>query len=222
MTEANESAVQTDEAVAAPPMETGSIAAPNVSPADQPKPEAGADEAGKSAADTADKPKTEDGKDKAETAKAKPETAPETYEFKMPEGMPLDEAAAAELSTYAKDHKLSQTEVDAITKIGIDSRLREAEIHAKQVEAWSKEMREDPDLGGEKFSENLGVARKAMQTYCPEGLKAVLVATGLDRHPDMYRMMHAIGRTLQEDTTVRGTPGAGKADPAHRMFPDMK
>lgn len=169
-----------------------------------------------------DKPEAESKEDgtKEDTDAA---DVPETYTFEMPEGMPLDEAAAGELTTVAHELKLSQDQVTKLTKIGVQMRQRDAENHAKLVKEWSEAMQTDSELGGEKFPENLAVARSTLQKYASPGLREILRATGLDQHPEMFRFVHKLGSDLAEDTFAPGGSGVSMSEEAKakRMYPSM-
>lgn len=153
----------------------------------------------------------------------KPAEIPETYEFTMPEGMPLDEAAAGELTTVAHELKLNQEQVNKLTQIGIQMRQRDAENHANNVKAWAEAMQTDSELGGDAFKENLALARKTLQSYASPGLREALQATGLDQHPEMFRFVHSVGKALAEDRFTPGATGTSvsEEDRAKRMYPSM-
>lgn len=162
----------------------------------------------------------------AQASEAKPaESAepvvPEAYEFPMPEGVELDTAAAEQFTAVAKELKLDQATAQKVIDVGVKMAQRQAEAHAKQVEQWTESVKADKDVGGDKLTENLGIARKALDTFGTPELKDVLNATGLGNHPEIIRAFYKVGKAISEDGFVTGrAPGAG-SDPAKTMFPSM-
>lgn len=153
----------------------------------------------------------------------KPEpVVPEKYEFALPDGVVLDQDAADEFTAVAKDLKLSQDDAKRLTNVAIQMQKRQMENHGKQVEAWIGELKADKELGGEKLTENLGVARKALETFGSQELYQILATTGFESHPAVVRAFYKIGRAISEDRFVKGSPPSGnEPDMAKRMFPNM-
>lgn len=137
---------------------------------------------------------------------AKPAGAPEKYEpFTAPEGTALDATVMTEFETAARELNLPQ---DAAQKL-ID---KMAPVMAKQQTAqleqlrtdWAAASTSDKEFGGEKLTENLGFARKAMDTFGTPELKTMLNETGLGNHPDVVRFMVRAGKAISEDKIVTG------------------
>lgn len=155
----------------------------------------------------------------ADTTKAE---VPETYELQMPEGVELDKDAAAEFVAIAKSLELSQENAQKLATIAGKIQQKQAEARARQVESWVEEVKADKDLGGDKLEENLGVARKALETFGSPELKDVLNASGLGNHPAVIRAFFKAGKAISDDGFVRGSaPRADANDPAKKMFPNM-
>lgn len=140
----------------------------------------------------------------AEAAKAA--GAPEKYEpFTAPEGTALDAAVMTEFEMAARELNLPQ---DAAQKL-ID---KMAPVMAKQQTAqleqlrtdWAAASTSDKEFGGDKLTENLGFARKAMDTFGTPELKTMLNDTGLGNHPDVVRFMVRAGKAISEDRIVTG------------------
>ena len=180
-------------------------------PADTPAPAAGAAAPGSDATPPAG---TQDSKP-AEPA------VPESYELKMPEGIELDKAAAEEFSTIAKELKLDQPTAQKLADIAAKMQQRQVESHQNLVQSWVEQVKADKDIGGDKLTENLGVARKALETFGSPELRDVLNATGFGNHPEVIRAFYKIGKAISEDKFVKGAPPGPEADLAKRMFPNM-
>ena len=146
---------------------------------------------------------------------------PEAYEFKMPEGVELDKAAADEFSAIAKEHKLTQEQAQKFADIGAKMAQRQQEAHTKLVESWVEQVKTDKDIGGDKLDENLAVARKALETFGTPELRDVHNSTGLGNHPAVIKAFYKAGKAISEDRVVSGQPAGGQRDAAKTLFPNM-
>lgn len=158
--------------------------------------------------------------DKGTTAQAP--VVPETYEFKMPEGIELDKSAADEFSTIAKEYKLTQEQAQKVAEVGAKMVQRQAEAHKAQVQSWIEAVKTDKEIGGDKLNENLAIARKTIDQFGSPELKDILNATGLGNHPEIVKMAYKIGKSISDDGFVRGASSKADAnDPAKKLFPGM-
>jgi hypothetical protein len=135
---------------------------------------------------------------------------PETYEFKMPEGMRLDADATKELSDVAKELKLTQEQAQRFADIGVKMRQREAEQFKATVTEWVDTVRKDKDIGGDKLAASVALANKV---------------AALGNHPLLVKWAVAIGSKLSEDTFEAGNEAPAKGNTedalAQRMYPTM-
>lgn len=156
-------------------------------------------------------PKTEGETKPADEAKpaeqAKPEGAPEKYEFTAPEGKEYDSQVIDTFSAAAKEANLSQ---DAAQKLLDKVAPALAERQTQQADAlksqWLEESKSDKEFGGDKIQENLGVAKKALDTFGTPELRKLLEDTGLGNHPEVIRAFYKAGKAISEDTFVGGQP----------------
>lgn len=146
---------------------------------------------------------------------------PEAYEFKMPEGVELDKAAADEFSALAKELKLDQATAQKVADVGAKMAQRQTEAHANLVNSWVESVKTDKEFGGDKLDENLATARKALESFGTPELKDVLNSTGFGNHPEVIRAFYKIGKAISEDGFVKGSPRGAETDPAKKMFPSM-
>jgi hypothetical protein len=154
--------------------------------------------------------------------KATEPVVPESYELKMPDGVQLDSAAAEEFTAIAKELKLDQAAAQKLADIGAKMATRQAEAHAQLVETWTEQVKADKEIGGDKLDENLGIARKAIDTFGSPELKALLNSTGMGNHPEVVKLAFKVGKAISEDRFVTGSPkGNASNDPAKKMFPNM-
>jgi hypothetical protein len=146
---------------------------------------------------------------------------PESYELKMPDGVQLDSAAAEEFTAIAKELKLDQAAAQKLADIGAKMATRQAEAHAQLVETWTEQVKTDKEIGGDKLDQNLGIARKAIDTFGSPELKALLNSTGLGNHPEVVKLAFKVGKAISEDRFVTGNPKGAETDMAKKLFPNM-
>lgn len=164
---------------------------------------------------------TTDAGTKTDDTKATEPQVPESYELQMPEGIELDKASAEEFTTIAKELKLDQAAAQKLADIAAKQAQRQVEAHTKLVETWVEQVKTDKDIGGDKLEENLGIARKALDTFGTPELKDVLNASGLGNHPEVIKAFVKAGKAISEDKFVAGAPKGSDADPAKKLFPNM-
>lgn len=180
-----------------------------------------APEASASAAPATPAPSTQQTDTGKEGDKPTPPEVPESYEFKMPEGVTLDPAAADEFTAIAKELKLSAADAQKVADVGAKMAQRQAEQHANLVEQWAQDVKADKEIGGDNLEQNLAVARKAMEAFGSPELKALMDSTGIGNHPAVVRFCIKVGGVVNEDGFVRGSTKTAESDPAKKMFPSM-
>jgi hypothetical protein len=153
----------------------------------------------------------------------KPTGAPEKYEdFKLPEGMKADTPVMGEFATLAKELNLPQEAaqklVDLAGKMQAGN-VEQIQAHIEaQGEAWGNEARADKEFGGDKFDENLAVAKRALDQFGTPELKSLLVASKMGNHPEVLRFFYRAGQAISQDGFVPGKNGAATAPAAQRIF----
>jgi len=190
-------------------------------------------EAGKQTptAETQKPPATE--KPAAETSTEKPATekpatekpaqvAPEKYEFKAPEGMEFTPSVIDAYSGVAKKAGLSQEVaqelIDTVTPAIAAAQIEQMKATHKE---WTDAATVDKEFGGEKLKENLGVARKALDTFGTPELRTLLDTTGFGNHPEVLRLLYRTGKAISEDSKlVVGQRGQSTAKPATAVLYD--
>jgi len=157
----------------------------------------------------------------AGAAESKPE-AEIAYEFKLPEGIEPDAKATEEFVAIAKELKLPKEAAQKVVDIAIARENARVEAHNAQVVAWAEEVKADKELGGDKLTETLATAQKAI-ALGPPGLKELLNRTGMGNHPAVVKWAHAVGKALSEDRFVAGGQGAntGEKSTAQVLYPNQ-
>ena len=171
-------------------------------------------------ADAQDQTAGQDGQAAGDSADDKaPEGAPEKYEFKAPDGQQFDPKVIESYAEVAKELNLSQDAAQKmLDKLGPVIQTRQAE----QVEAirsqWAEDAKADKEFGGDKLTENLASAKKALDQFGNAELRTLLNESGLGNHPEVIRFMVRAGKAISEDRYVGGGQG-GKTGP--RTFNDQ-
>lgn len=162
---------------------------------------------------------TSDGKPAENKA---PETKPaEVVDFKprLPDGFQVNEPAMSALKDIVtKDGvkpEVAQKIVDLHVKLEQERQQAEAERYTSQNQAWMSSAQSDKEYGGEKFNDNLAIARKAIERFGHDGLAErlgrILESTGLGNEPDFIRFMYRVGKGFADDSVAGTTSGAGAA-----------
>ena len=162
----------------------------------------------------------EDSKD----ADAKPAGAPEKYEFKAPEGREFDAQVLEQFSEVFKGMNLSQEEAQAaIDKFGNAFADKQTRLMAEANAKWQADATADKEFGGDKLSENLAVAKKALDTFGTTELSKLLNESGLGNHPEIIRAFFKAGKAISEDRIVTGGQGSptGSRDAAKSLYPNQ-
>lgn len=170
--------------------------------------------------------KTEGQVAEGEQGGEKEQAAEVVYEFKLPEGVQMDQARHDEFVTVAKELKLPQDAAQKLVDLAAKAEQARVDEHKALVDGWTKQAKEHKELGGEKLPESLATAKKVYDLL-PEAraneLRTLLNSTGLEAHPVMFELFHAVGSKLSEAAFVRGAAPAGQGESlAQRMYPTMK
>ena len=162
-------------------------------------------------------------------AAAKPETkdapqgAPEKYEFTPAEGYEFDPRTLGAFSEVAKELGMPQ---ESAQKILDKMAPAMAETEAARMDEirneWADAAKADKEFGGEKLTESLASAKKALDAFGSPELKTLLNQSGLGNHPDVIRFMVRAGKAISEDGFVAGVGGeSATKSVAQRMYPNM-
>lgn len=170
----------------------------------------------------------------AEGEQAKPDNAPsvpEAYEFKMPEGEELDEAAAPMVQELFKELGLPQEKAQEVLNklLEIDKARQptqeQIQQHYEQQAAdlnkqWGEECRKLPELGGDNFNKSLETCSQVMVKFASPELRNFLTYSALGSNPEFFKFVHAIGSAMSQDTLEHGgNAGKGPRDIADRLWP---
>ena len=149
----------------------------------------------------------------------KPEGAPESYEFKAPEGTQFDDAVIGAFSEVAKELNLPQDQAQKVLdKMAPVIAARQAEQFQAARTEWAEAAKTDKEFGGEKLTENLGTAKKALDALATPELRTLLEESGLGNHPEVIRVFYRAGKAISEDRFVAGQAGKTNQGDARRLY----
>ena len=165
------------------------------------------------AENVADQQDSDESSTESETSETDaPQGAPDQYEFNdtvadAPEV--LDPEVLTAFGEVAKDLNLPQEDAQKVLdKVAPVIQERQAKM-LEQVRAdWASESQSDEEFGGEALTENIGVAKTALDTFGTDALKSLLQETGFGNHPEIIRFMYRAGKAISEDSYVGNSEGA--------------
>lgn len=132
----------------------------------------------------------------------------EEYEISLPEGSSLDPVHVDEIAALATELGLSGEQAQAWLN-------RESEIVADMLEnaqtiineqsqavmeeaskQWLEQVKNDPEIGGDKLNETAELTKRFVEAYFPETLRNWLDETGFGNHPDAVRGFYKAAKDL--------------------------
>lgn len=154
------------------------------------------------------------------------QTVPDTYaDFAMPEGVTVDSALLSEATPLFKELGLTQEQAQKL----VDFQAKQVQASSQsQVDAfnqlmndWQEQSRNDKEFGGDKFDENIAVARSAIDKFGTPELKQLLEEHGVGNHPEVIRFMVKVGKLTAEDVPGGTTTPTSKAqDRVSLLYPN--
>jgi hypothetical protein len=168
------------------------------------------------------------------TEKDPPAEAPPPFDsskLTFPEelGKPDDEVLG-KFGEIAKSANLTQEAAQQLADIYSNSIKASAEASRKAwesaVEAWEKEVKADPNIGGDKWDSTRANIAKIFDDprFSTPGLREALNFTGAGNHPALVRFMAKVAAVLTEGSAVHGDPSTAKRTPrtaAQSLYPDL-
>lgn len=160
--------------------------------------------------------------DKASEAEA-PAGAPESYEaFTLDEGLTLEGDALQAVQALGKELNLPQEQAGKVASLAAQAAKSVADqvaaAAAEQKATWANDAKADKEFGGDKFNENLGVAKQALDAFGNKDFVKFLNDTGLSAHPEMIRTLWKIGQQIKPDNIETGEPATSKPKSDAEVF----
>lgn len=136
------------------------------------------------------------------------------YEFAFGEGVEVDQEMITELTEIAKGAKIPPEAAQKIAELGVKQAARFAEALESQIsethKAWREQAEKSPDIGGDKLEGALASAKRALDQFGSDDLRAFLNESGLGNHPEVIRTFARVGEMLADDKLVTGREAAAQ------------
>jgi hypothetical protein len=162
-----------------------------------------------------------------ETAAPPEKVVPEKYEFAEPEGVSMDKEVLGEFEGIAKELKLSQEEAQKVSDIGVKLaqkwEAKQADAIQQAAAEWAASATADKEYGGDKLTDSLTTAKKALDAFGTPELRTLLNDSRLGNHPEVIRFMVRAGEAISEDRMVTGGAGPATASQstAKALYPNQ-
>ncbi len=153
----------------------------------------------------------------------KPSDAPVDvkYDLKLPKDSILEATRVDEIQAYAKEHKLSNDQAQALLTRENDAVAsyvgRTKQYLDNQADkVWPDQVKADKELGGvdgKDFVQNMELSKRVLQKFATPELIKELNSTGYGNHPEMVRLLVRLGKGMSEDRLIQGN-GSGTSPEA--------
>ena len=154
------------------------------------------------------------------------EVLPEKYELKLPEGSKLPETHLEEISSFAKEKKLSNEVAQALLERehSVIAGYEQAQLAGlrQKAESWLNDVRNDKELGGDNFNQTAEYAKRAVEHFGDDQIKQAFDASGMGNHPAFVKMFSKIGKLIADDKFVSGNSDGASSDKMDMLYPSMK
>jgi len=154
----------------------------------------------------------EDKTKKAEIVKAKAAAeaakgAPEKYEFKIPEGMVLDQALVNKATPILKEANVTQATAQKLVDLYAERVKADGEAQATNFNKFVEDLKaETIKTLGANYKQELAFAAKSRDRFASPELVQKLNISGLANDKDMIALFIRVGRAISEDKVVEGRP----------------
>lgn len=167
----------------------------------------------------------EEGKEKGKDGEKKDEgkkdekAVPEKYEFKVPEGLAIDDQALELATPIFKKHGLTQEGaqefVDLSVAIQKEAAIKSEMAFLTQRKAWREEIKKDP-----QYKSTLSSAKKFMLAIGGIELVQMVEKSWMGDHPLLIKSFAKGYRQIADDRFVEGGGGKTPKSIEERMYPN--
>jgi len=155
-------------------------------------------------------------------ADEKAKGVPEKYEFKLPEGMTLDQAQLDKVTPIFKDAGLTNAQAQKMVDLWFVRMKEESDAKATEFKAFlDTSAKETMTALGINAKSELAFVAKVKNLLSPETLE-LLNASGMGNQKAFILDMAKIGRLFSEEKLVdTGKAVGGKKSPEEILYPNM-
>ena len=135
-------------------------------------------------------------------------TVPEKYSLRLPKDSVLKDAHIEKIAAYAKERGFSNEQAQELLNRESDAVSEYATEQKTTLETnrsnWLKQLQNDPDVGGDKLSQNGELAFEAANRFFGKDFVEEIRKSGLNHHPLLFKGLVKLGQAMQSDSFVRG------------------
>lgn len=167
-------------------------------------------------------PKADEAKPEGDKAGEGGQGSVDTYaDFVMPEGVQVNEVLLNEAVPLFKELGLSQGQAQKLVDFQAKQQAQQLDTFNQQLETWANQAKADKEYGGDKFEENVAIARVAVNKFGTPELKQLLDNHGVGNHPEIIRFMVRVGQLTREDVPGSKSGQVNKAaDHVSLLYPN--
>lgn len=179
------------------------------------------DEAGKTKKAALVKAKTDAEAKAAADAKAK--QVPEKYEFKIPEGMTLDQALVDKVTPVFKAKGFNQEQAQAVVDMYIETQNAATKVQEENYQKFLEDSKKETlQTLGAKYKEEIAYAVKIRSLFSEE-TRELISAAGLGDNKCFLLDLIKIGKMFSEAKLIdgRSAAGAGEQSPGSVIYPNQ-
>ncbi|MBD1412802.1 hypothetical protein NUJ30_08720 [Burkholderia contaminans] len=155
----------------------------------------------------------------------------EYTDFKLPEGVQVDEQKMTDFKATASEAGLSQDQAQKLVDL-YSNAVKAATDASTQLwydtqKQWQADVLKDPEIGGNNFEPMKATVAKAIDAVGGEDAAKIREAfnyTGAGNHPDVIRFLYRLGKAIGEGGAVAGgAPTAVEApkSAAEKLYPSQ-
>lgn len=163
-------------------------------------------------------------------AEAPPPLTPDSYQFKLPDGVTPDEATLTSLKeTLATSQvpaevgqKLIDMHVAELNKSAEAFAQGQAAAWTTTVDQWKSEVEADPELGGDKKPIVTAAIARALDEYGDPSTRQAFDLTGVGWNPHVIKFIYRMAAALNEGSPHPASGAMGKSNrtPGDILYPD--
>ena len=174
------------------------------------------------------KEEKEDKEEKSPSDSEKEDKEDKEFNLKVPEGVDkVNESMLKAFQEYAIENKLTVEEAQSMVDFYAKYVKEEDSVADKewqeQNRQWAEEVRKDKEFGGKNLSATVADARRAIDVFGDEDVRAMLREAGMLNQLPMVKMLAKIGKASADEKVDFGkSVGTSKGKSAEQiMFPTM-
>lgn len=139
-----------------------------------------------------------------------PPSPPERYEFKVPDGVQLDEDLTSTMTEIWRNANLPLEVVQAQVDQFVAYQQRQAEAFAEAIEQRSNQQKidlleltkKDPELGGDNLKATAITVQRVVSMFGNDTVREIMDRWPEANHPEILRMFRKLGEHFNEDSHI--------------------